>query len=171
MSNNLDSSEINTSSESPSALGIIFGILGGLCGIGLLVVGAIGGICALNALRNPSLQGTMLNIIRFVGALAALKFLLHLISGYYGGSIGKGIGFASLMRNINKSEIEDSKEEYQSDFHELRDYIEDAVAGIDETIQYDNSEDVFQELDEWAEALEVTGEEISKLNNFFTFFS
>ena len=61
---------------------------------------------------------------------------------------------------LNEKKSSDSGQDYRHDFGSLNSFLLSSIYGLLDTLQYHNGEAVAKELDEWAESLEVSGEEL-----------
>ncbi len=61
---------------------------------------------------------------------------------------------------LNEKKSSDSGQDYRNDFGSLNSFLLSSIYGLLDTLQYHNGEAVAKELDEWAESLEVSGEEL-----------
>ena len=60
----------------------------------------------------------------------------------------------------NEKESSASGQDYRNDFGELNSFLLSSIYGLLDTLQYHNGEAVAKEIDDWAESLEVSGEEL-----------
>ncbi len=74
--------------------------------------------------------------------------------------LGGYILVGAVIPVSNEKNSFDSGQDYRNDFGELNSFLLSSIYGLLDTLQYHNSKAVAKELDEWAESLEVSGEEL-----------